>query len=181
MSTTAKLLISALFFIFTLVSCDKDEIPKEDITVFRAELKGANAVIPNASNADGIAILTYNNNTKRFTATTSYSGLTPKSYHIHMKPIQENGNILIPFELNNTFTAPLDENLLEKLPMDIFPNGKIVFTATTDNYFLSSPITLQSGELSEREVKALFEGKLYVDFHTDAYPKGEIRGQLVKQ
>lgn len=183
MFKTIKFLSIGILLATILISCAKDEIPKEDITVFRAELKGANAVIPNASKAKGTAILNYNNNTKRFVTTTSYSGLTPKSYHIHMEPIQEIGNILVPFELNSTFTVPLDDNSLKinEKPMDVVPNGKTMITATADNYFLSSPLTLQSGELSEREVKALFEGKLYVEFHTDAFPKGEIRGKLVKQ
>jgi hypothetical protein len=45
----------------------------------------------------------------------------------------------------------------------------------------SSPITLESGVLTQEQIDELFDGRMYVNLHTEEYPGGEIRGQLMKQ
>lgn len=187
MSKTVKLLTSALIFIFTLVSCDKNEIVSnnDNFTTFKAELKGSSEVIPNASTAKGYAILTFNNTTKRFTSTTSYGGLTPTSAHIHMASKQENGNVIFPFDGNNTSPSfieeNIEENVIEKQSEDVLFKKKKLFDNSKGNIYFSSPIIYHSGTLTGQQEEALFEGKLYVDFHTKLFPNGEIRGQLEKQ
>ena len=57
-------------------------------------------------------------------------------------------------------------------------NGAVVYPFGTN---LASPIVFQSGVLTEEQAKALMDEKLYVNLHTEAYPGGEIRGQLEKQ
>ena len=57
-------------------------------------------------------------------------------------------------------------------------NGAVVYPFGNN---LSSPITFQSGVLTEEQVAALMSEKLYVNLHTAAFPGGEIRGQLIKQ
>lgn len=57
-------------------------------------------------------------------------------------------------------------------------NGSVVYPFG-DN--LASPITFQSGVLTEDQVAALMSEKLYVNLHTTEFPGGEIRGQLMKQ
>ena len=57
-------------------------------------------------------------------------------------------------------------------------NGAVVYPFGNN---LSSPITFQSGVLTEEQVAALMSEKLYVNLHTVAFPGGEIRGQLMKQ
>ena len=181
MFKTMKFLTTVCIFGTILISCTKDEMPNENITVFKAELKGSNEPIPNASSAKGTAILNYNNNTNRFTATTSYSGLIPNSGHIHMAQNQKNGNIIFPFDINDVQSTSLKKNLIEKQSIDELPRKMMLLTTSSDNIYSSSPITYHSGVLTVQEVEALFEGKLYVDFHTKAYPNGEIRGQFEKQ
>lgn len=56
-------------------------------------------------------------------------------------------------------------------------NGPVVFPFTN----LASPITFNSGTLTSEQISDLFNGSLYVNLHTTAYPGGEIRGQLIKQ
>ena len=55
--------------------------------------------------------------------------------------------------------------------------GPIIFPFTE----LASPITLNSGVLTDAQITALFKDSMYVNLHTKEYPAGEIRGQLIKQ
>ena len=55
--------------------------------------------------------------------------------------------------------------------------GPVIFPFTD----LTSPITLNSPVLTDEQVTALFKDSIYVNLHTQAYPGGEIRGQLIKQ
>ena len=181
MFKTTKILISGFLLATILISCAKDEIPEENNTVFRAELKGSNAVIPNASSANGTAVLIYNKKTKRFTASTSYNGLTPSSAHIHMAPKQKSGKVIFPFDINNASPVIQEKRLLEKQEVDKISRKKLLFISAMDDAYIPSPIIYHSAVLTEQEIEALFEGKLYVDFHTNTFPNGEIRGQLEKQ
>ena len=54
-----------------------------------------------------------------------------------------------------------------------FPD-EVSFTA------LASPIKGQA-TLTDAQIQDLLAGRLYVNVHTDQYPEGEIRGQIVKQ
>lgn len=146
MNKKIKLLLTALLMVFVFVACDDDEDLSDNIVIFKAELKGANEVPPNNSEAKGSTILTYNKTTMKFNAVTTYSGLTPTGGHIHMAEKGVNGPAIFPFGDN-----------------------------------LASPITFQSGMLTEEQADALMDEELYVNLHTEAYPGGEIRGQLEKQ
>lgn len=45
----------------------------------------------------------------------------------------------------------------------------------------ASPISYQSGVLTQEQVDELFAGRMYINLHSEEYPDGEIRGQLFKQ
>jgi hypothetical protein len=45
---------------------------------------------------------------------------------------------------------------------------------------MSSGIMEGSGEITADQITELKDGKYYVNIHTDAYPDGEIRGQLTE-
>jgi hypothetical protein len=56
-------------------------------------------------------------------------------------------------------------------------SGDVVFPLTS----LTSPITYTSPALTASQEADLKAGLYYVNLHTDAYPDGEIRGQLTMQ
>ncbi|MBJ7879835.1 CHRD domain-containing protein [Gelidibacter salicanalis] len=56
-------------------------------------------------------------------------------------------------------------------------NGAVIFPFTS----AKSPISLTSPVLTEEQVVLLNNGLFYVNIHTEAFPGGEIRGNLVKK
>lgn len=143
MKNTTRLFVAALLLV-SVSACEKDE-KKDNTTIFKAEMTGAKEVPPTNSEATGTTTLTYNGDTKKFTAVTTYKGLTPTAGHIHLGAKGENGPPVFPFTS------------------------------------LASPIVLESGVLTDDQIRALFKDSMYVNLHTEAHPGGEIRAQLTRQ
>jgi len=104
---TIKLLAIALIF-STLSSCTKDDAPADPNITFRATLNGANErPTPNTSTGSGTSTLVFNNDTKIFTVTTSYSGLTgtPTGAHVHKGDVTIAGGII--FSFGTTLATPI--------------------------------------------------------------------------
>lgn len=144
-----KLLIRFLaitFFLSGMIACDDDDDDggTSPNTTYKATLTGASEVPPNASTATGTANLVYNENTKMFTLTMTYAGMTANAAHIHKGAVGVSGPPVFP--LSN----------------------------------LTSPITYTSPALDATQQSDLKAGLYYVNIHSDAYPDGEIRGQLLK-
>jgi hypothetical protein len=101
MLRTIKLMAIALVF-SGLASCEKDEpAPPDPNITFKATLSGANErPTPNGSTATGTSTLVFNNDTKIFTITTTYSGLvggTVSGAHIHKADVTVAGPIIFGF------------------------------------------------------------------------------------
>ncbi|WP_190246237.1 CHRD domain-containing protein [Gelidibacter gilvus] len=56
-------------------------------------------------------------------------------------------------------------------------NGSVIFPFTS----LASPISFTSPVLTEDQIADLNNGLYYVNIHTELFPGGEIRGNLVKK
>ncbi|QKJ64098.1 CHRD domain-containing protein [Flavobacterium sp. M31R6] len=143
MNKCAGYLVITFLFI-SLISCsNSDDSEQSTIVTFNATLEGSNEVPSNASTAKGTAKLNYNKNTKIFTLTVTYTGLTPTSGHVHLGANDINGDILY------TFTN------------------------------LTSPITFTSPALNSFQESLLMYNTFYINLHSDTFPEGEIRGQLI--
>ncbi len=59
-------------------------------------------------------------------------------------------------------------------------SGPVIFPIETKGGF-TSPISYTSPALTTAQVDTLKAGDYYVNIHTQAFPEGEIRGQLVLQ
>jgi uncharacterized surface protein with fasciclin (FAS1) repeats len=119
----------------------------------RAELLATNEVPANASTATGRAIVFYDTDTKRYTATVSVSGLSSAltGSHIHDGVAGANGPVVIDF------------------------GGAAAYANTGPGGFYSGTF---SGTYTADVGKLLAAGA-YVNVHTTTNPGGEIRGQLV--
>lgn len=125
---------------------------------YTANLSGANSVPPNGSAARGQVKVELNGDV--ITMTGAFSGLSQDfaseiagGSHLHASIAGKNGEIQL-------FTTPvLDEDML---------GGQFL---AEDNTF----------EATIRNVYDLSFGNLYLNIHTDQYPAGEIRGQVLKE
>lgn len=106
MLRTIKLIAIAVIF-SGIMSCDKDDAVDPNIT-FIATLSGLNErPNPNNSTATGSSTLIFNNDTKIFTITTTYSGLTGGTVsgaHIHKGDVTVAGPIVFGF---TTLASPI--------------------------------------------------------------------------
>jgi hypothetical protein len=65
-------------------------------TTYRATLTGASEVPSNASTATGTATLSFNNTTKIFNLTVTYSGMTATAAHVHKGAVGVSGGPVFP-------------------------------------------------------------------------------------
>ncbi len=117
---------------------------------FKADLKGASEVPPNATTGSGTVTVTFDPATKQLTWSGSYSGLTGPvtAAHIHgpAEPGKNAGVVLWLSEKGKPFPSPFKG----------------------------------SATLTDAQGADLMAGQYYINVHTAANPGGELRGQLVK-
>ncbi len=65
--------------------------------LFKATMTGASETPPNASTATGLALLTFNKETKIFTVVVTYTGITPIGGHIHKGLAGVAGSVIFGF------------------------------------------------------------------------------------
>jgi len=149
-------------------------VQASEIIIFNFALTGAQEVPPNNSNAVGAARLEYYTETKRFDIDLMVFGiglgdlrgvgpnLTPA--HIHLAPPGVNGPIVID---------------LGYLSGGFKQDGLGIRLTVKDALFGGQ----QGGVYSDPSANeaALFAGNLYANVHTNAYPGGQIRGQIVPE
>ncbi|MCO6439154.1 MAG: CHRD domain-containing protein [Phycisphaerae bacterium] len=144
------------------------------ITPFNFVLEGSQEVpTPVVANSGGAASLLYDAATKTFDLDLFVVGIelsdlrgvgansTP--VHIHLAPPGTNGGIVVDLGFLGSF---VDDPLGIRLKLDDAPLGGLQSGISSD------PATVEA---------ALFAGNLYVNVHTNDYPSGEIRGQIVPE
>jgi hypothetical protein len=141
--------------------------PGQSETVqFKADLGGAVQVPSNQTTATGTVTATYDSTTKRLSWKGSYSGLSgpPTAAHIHGPA---------PAGTNARLVLWISDNIGQ------CSQGACKSTHDSTAHTLPDPFE-GTATLTEAQVADLIAGLYYVNIHTDAYPSGEIRGQLMK-
>ncbi|MES2239282.1 MAG: CHRD domain-containing protein [Bacteroidota bacterium] len=149
-----------LIILLSTASCgnsyddNSNPYPSSNTTTFKATLNGTSEVPSNSSSATGMATLVFNNDTKYFTLTGTYNGMTPSISHIH-GPAMVGVNAVPLFDLTVT-------------PTPGYNYGSINYSG--------------SAALSAAQETDLKNNLYYVNIHSlGTYAAGEIRGQLIKQ
>jgi len=108
MLRTIKLLAVAMI-ISGVISCNKKDTPPDPNITFTAFLNGASEVPSTASTGSGSSTLTYNQDTKIFTISTSYTGLTgtATASHIHRGAVGTAPASNIIFGFTNVNVSPI--------------------------------------------------------------------------
>jgi fibronectin-binding autotransporter adhesin len=113
-------------------------------------------VPPNNSNAAGAAQLLYNDAANTFNLDVQVFGITVPTitgFHIHNAPVGTNGPIVIDLgQLGGTWV----------------PSGQGI------------RLTMNNVSIGNFEPQ-LFSGNLYFNLHTQAFPGGQIRGQVIPE
>ena len=126
---------------------------------FNAKLSGQQEVPPVQTTASGMAWFKSMQDKVWFKLNvTDMQGVTQA--HIHTGKQGENGPILVTLYKSNT-------------PQPI--NGKLAYGNITAN-LLEGPM---KGKQISDLTTAMSNGSTYVNVHTEKYPKGEIRGQIM--
>ena len=121
---------------------------------FKAELKGSNEVQPNDSKATGTFTATYDTKSKRLTWNGAYSDLSGPATMAH-------------------FHGPIEPKWQQPHPFGDVADVTVIITPITSPFEGAATLT-------DEQAAELIAGKWYVNIHTDAYPAGEIRGQVLK-
>ena len=130
---------------------------------FSATLSGKDEVPPTKSIANGTAKFEVNENDSQISYWVNLTGLKKIiQAHIHNGTSGQNGDVLV--NLSNSKSAKNPDN----------PEIQLTGTITKDN--LQGP--LKGRELSDLLI-VMRNGQAYVNAHTEIYPKGAIRGQIM--
>ena len=145
-----SLLLSLLALAAITFSCKDDEVVVNADKIYQVSttLSGANEVPAVVTSATGTTTGTYNQTTKILSITSTLTGITPTAGHIHTQAVPTNA----------TKSGGVTFNFGTTL------NSPVVYT---------TPIALTAAQEAD-----LFNGIMYVNFHTPANPGGEIRGNL---
>ena len=138
-------------------------VQAQKIHTFSVTLSGKNEVPPTKSIANGTAKFLVNDNDSQISYWVNLTGLKKIiQAHIHNGTSGQNGDVLVN----------LSNSKLAKNP----DNPEIQLTGTIAKDDLQGP--LKGRELSDLLI-VMRNGQTYVNAHTEIYPKGAIRGQIM--
>lgn len=138
-------------------------VQAQEAQTFSATLSGKDEVPPTKSIANGTAKFLVNENDSQISYWVNLTGLKKIiQAHIHNGTSGQNGDVLV--NLSNSKSA---KNL---------DNPEIQLTGTITKDDLQGP--LKGRELSDLLI-VMRNGQAYVNAHTEIYPKGAIRGQII--
>jgi hypothetical protein len=135
-------------------------------TQFKADLTGSNEVPMSQTSGTGTVTATLDSETKRLTWEGAYSGLSGPATAAHIHGSAAAGS-------NARLVFWISDNIGQCSQGECKSNNEAKAQP------LSSPFR-GSAALTDTQVNDLMAGMYYVNIHTNAYPRGEIRGQLVK-
>ncbi len=127
--------------------------PEPEFTDFRAKLVGANQIPPVFTTAAGDVSASLNGS--ELTLSGSFEGLSSP-----VQPVAETG-----VHIHHGYTG-------QNGGVEVILNPSLMDGDTSGEF--NETVTLSAAQLS-----MLQERQLYINIHTEAYPAGEIRGQLV--
>lgn len=137
-----------------------------ETTRFSADLRASNEVPPVQASATGTLTAIYDSVAKRLSWKGSYAGLSgaATAAHIHGPA---------PTGANARLVVWISDNIGQ------CSQGECRLNGDTKAQPLASPFE-GSATLTDAQAADLAGGLYYANIHTNLYPRGEIRGQLVK-
>jgi hypothetical protein len=173
--TTALRLSMAMFALFgmlTFLGCSDDDDEEEE-TELTATLVGAEEVPPVVTGGGGVTFFSLNEEQDEIAFRLEYRGLVAPvtQGHIHAAPLGLNGPIFL-FLCTNLGTATPAGVTIPACPP---APGVVEGTLTAANLI---PIPAQGINTFADAVQTILNGNAYVNVHSQAFPAGEVRGQI---
>lgn len=138
-------------------------VQAQEAQTFSATLSGKDEVPPTKSIASGTAKFLVNENDSQISYLVNLTGLKKITQaHIHNGTSGQNGDVLVNLSKSKSAKNP--------------DNPEIQLTGTITKDDLQGP--LKGRELSDLLI-VMRNGQAYVNAHTEIYPKGAIRGQIM--
>ncbi len=139
----------------------------------KAELSSFNSVPALATPGEGVATAKLKRSEGRIEYRLYYSGIESgvRASHIHFGNAWENGGI-IAYLCTNLGDAPAPD-----VPACPQASGTVEGVIEADDVVGPGGDNIQPGDFATL-LDAIDAGAVYVNIHTEAHPKGEIRGQL---
>ena len=161
-------LAGALLFVLTA----NGQPPRGKQILFFTQLSGYNEVAALSSPARGRIVVFIDDRSDAIQYRLSYSGFeTPVAQsHLHLGQRHTNGGISV-FLCTNLGNGPAGT------PACPEGGGVVTGVLTADGVLGPAGQGIAAGELNEL-INAIRAGAVYVNVHTQAFPAGEIRGQL---
>ena len=150
MTRITTLVFFSLAMLFTAVSVQAATV------TFTSTINGGNSVPANASTATGTALMSFDDMTNLFNLSIDLVGLTKTTLtnsHIHLGASGATGGVILGLGAGSS------------------PNWTNTATGMS--------LALTGQTFPAANVADLIAGNTYLNFHTAAFPGGEIRGQLV--
>lgn len=160
---TSLILSLALFVIIGTFPQVHAQVQEHTIIGFFANLSGSEEVPPNDSNATGIAVFLFNNDSSQLSYLVNTTGIEKISQsHIHNGSAGINGEAVAPLSDEKSTSGK--------------NNSTILIEDEIKNDDLRGPL---DGKQIEDLVAHMSNGSTYVNIHTDEFKDGAIRGQIV--
>lgn len=140
-------------FAFACDKNDDEELLDNEITFNNIELLGSNEIPAVTTNGSGTLSATYNRSTKILSYTFNWTlgNTDDNTVGIHF-----HGPALV------TENAPI------VIPVENFPNSH------------TGSVSGETRALTDAEEAQLLDGRWYLNIHSDTYPDGELRGNLLR-
>ncbi len=135
------------------------------VVTLTANLSGGNEVPPVITPASGTAVLTINTVSREWSMSVQFSSLTtPVTVaHIHRAPVGSNGPVIVGLD-----GMPLSGG---RPSWNLITPG---ITSLNTGGALNAPFLFPEAELAN-----LLAGNTYVNIHSQQFPGGELRGNLI--
>lgn len=131
--------------------------------VLTANLQGSQEVPPVTTNAGGSATMTINKLSGAFSLDITFSDLSSflTMGHFHRAPAGSNGPVVYWLSGTNA------NGTVERIPSTMTSQNILSFTGTLN------------GTVGGGWAEDLYGGRVYINLHSQNFPGGELRGQLV--
>lgn len=142
------------------------------------EQEGTSTLSQNNSSATGNAVFNVSSDNTMINYVVTATNLSSafSAAHLHCAPIGQTGQVIVPLMLSSSITPATTNGTASTTGNDVTLSGSIMESDILPAAMSCNPNIKTLSHL----IQAMREGQIYVNIHTQNYPMGEVRGQLMR-